>query len=127
MKTLLFKYTLIALLVVPVMANANNGDLKGKYSKEKTIKKEYDVNSNALLKISNSYGNLTLSSWNEDRVVIEVHIKTSGNNESKVQEKLDKITVDFEASSDMVSAKTIYNKDKGSWGWNWGKSNNVNM
>ncbi|MGB5229077.1 MAG: hypothetical protein WBN55_12500 [Eudoraea sp.] len=127
MKTLLFKYTLIALLLVPVMARANNGDLKGKYSKEKTIKKEYDVNSDALLKISNSYGNLTLSSWNENRVVIEVHIKTSGNNESKVQEKLDKITVDFEASSDMVSAKTIYNKDKGSWGWNWGKSNNVNM
>lgn len=126
MKTLLFKYLLIALLIVPVTGQASNGKLKGKYTKEKTIKKEFDVNTEALLKVSNSYGNLTLSSWNENRVVIEVHIKTSGNNESKVQEKLDKITVDFEASSDMVSAKTVFNKDKG-WGWNWGKNNSVNM
>ncbi|UCD62407.1 MAG: hypothetical protein JSV59_05295 [Flavobacteriaceae bacterium] len=126
MKTLLFKYLLIALLIVPVAGQASNGKLKGKFTKEKTIKKEFDVNTDALLKVSNSYGNLTLSSWNENRVVIEVHIKTSGNNESKVQEKLDKITVDFEASSDMVSAKTIFNKNK-SWGWNWGKNNSVNM
>jgi hypothetical protein len=127
MKTLLFKYTLIALLVVPVAAQANNGNMKGQYTKEKTIKKEYDVNADALLKVSNSYGNLTLTSWNENRVVIEVHIKTNGNNESKVQQKLDEITVDFDASSTMVTAKTIFNKDKGSWGWNWGKNNNVNM
>jgi hypothetical protein len=126
MKTLLFKYILLALLIVPVAGAASNGKLKGKYTKEKTIKKEFDVNTDALLKVSNSYGNLSLSSWSENRVVIEVHIKTSGNNESKVQEKLDKITVDFDASSDMVSAKTIFNKDK-SWGWNWGKNNNVNM
>jgi hypothetical protein len=126
MKTLLFKYILVALLIVPSTGQASNGNLKGKYTKEKTIKKEFDVNTDALLKVSNSYGNLTLSSWNENRVVIEVHIKTSGNNESKVQEKLDKITVDFDANSDMVSAKTIFNKDKG-WGWNWGKNNNVNM
>jgi hypothetical protein len=111
---------------VPSTGQASNGNLQGKYTKEKTIKKEFDVNTDALLKVSNSYGNLTLSSWNENRVVIEVHIKTSGNNESKVQEKLDKITVDFDANSDMVSAKTIFNKDKG-WGWNWGKNNNVNM
>lgn len=126
MKTLLFKYILLALFIVPVAGLASNGKLKGKYTKEKTIKKEFNVNADALLKVSNSYGNLSLSSWSENRVVIEVHIKTSGNNESKVQEKLDKITVDFDASSDMVSAKTIFNKDK-SWGWNWGKNNNVNM
>ena len=105
---------------------ANDGKLRGKYSKEKTIKKEYNVNSNALLKVNNSYGNLNVISWEENRILIEVHIKTSGNNEEKVQKKLDDITVDFEASNEMVSAKTIFNKNKSSWGWNWGNSN-VNM
>jgi hypothetical protein len=105
----------------------NTGKEKGKYTKEKTIKKEFSVNSDALLKIDNSYGNLNLTSWNEDRVVIEVHIKTNGNNEEKVQRKLEEITVDFEATSSLVSAKTIFDKDKGSWGWNWGKNSNVNM
>lgn len=127
MRTILFKFPLIALLVLPMLLSAGDGKPKGKYTKEKTIKKEFDVNSDALLKISNSYGNLNLTSWNENRVVIEVHIKTNGNNEEKVQKKLDGISVDFDASSSMVSARTIFNNNKSSWGWNWGKSNNVNM
>ena len=123
MKTLLFKYSIILMVVFPTMLSAHNG--KGKYTKEKTIKKEFAVNSDALLKVSNSYGNLNITSWDENRVMIEVHIKTNGNNEEKVQKKLDEITVDFEDSSSMVSAKTIFNKSKSKWGWS--KNNNVNM
>ncbi len=126
MRTILFKYSLIAFFLCPALVLANHGKLKGRYTKEKTIKKEYDVNSDALLKLDNSYGNMNLTSWNENRVVIEVHIKTNGNNEEKVQQKLDQIDVDFDASSSMVSAKTIFNKERGRWGW-WGKNNNVNM
>ncbi|HMB62904.1 MAG TPA: hypothetical protein VKN36_07515 [Eudoraea sp.] len=127
MRTLLFKYILLFLLASPGLLMANNGNLKGKYTKEKTIKKDFNVNSDALLKVSNSYGNLNITSWSENRVVIEVHIQTNGNNEEKVQQKLDEITVDFDANSSMVSARTIFNKNKSSWGWNWGKNNNVNM
>jgi len=128
MKTLLYKCTAALLFcALPLTLQANNGKMKGKYTKEKTIKKEYNVNSDALLKVNNSYGNLNIISWNEDRVLIEVHIKTNGNNEDRVQRKLDNISVDFDADSDMVSAKTIFNDNKGSWGWNWGRNNNVNM
>lgn len=126
MKTLQFKFPLLVLLVLPILLSAGDGKLKGKYTKEKTIKKEYDVNADALLKVSNSYGNLNITSWDEDRVVIEVHIKTNGNNQEKVQRKLDEISVDFEASRSIVSARTIFNKNKSNWGWNWG-NNNVNM
>jgi len=125
MKTTLLKYAVLLLWMVPMVLSANGDPQKGKYTKEKTIKKEYNVNADALLKVSNSYGNVSLSSWNENRVVIEVVIKTNGNNEEKVQKKLDEITVLFDASSSMVSAKTQFNKNKG-WGWNWG-NNNVNM
>lgn len=125
MKTQPFKIALLCLFTLPLALFANDGTLKGKYTKEKTIKKEYEVNADALLKVSNSYGNLNITSWNENRVLIEVTIKTNGNNEEKVQRKLDEITVDFEAVSNMVSAKTIFNSSK-SWGWNWG-NNNVNM
>ncbi len=127
MKTLLFKYTLILLLSAPGLLMANGGILNGRHTKEKKITKEFTVASDALLKVDNSYGNLTLNSWNEDRIVIEVHIKTNGNNEEKVQKRLDEITVDFDASNSMVSAKTNFNKGKSSWGWNWGRKNNVNV
>lgn len=124
--TILYKYVTVLLLTVPMILSAHNGKPKGKHTKEKTIKKEFSVNSDALLKVSNSYGNLNITSWNEDRVMIEVHIKTNGNNEEKVQKKLDQITVDFEASSSIVSAKTIFGNNKNSWGWN-SRNNNVNM
>ncbi len=114
---------MLALLAGLGIGNAH--DFKGKHTKEKTIRKEFKVNADALLKIENSFGNLVLNSWDEDRVVIEVHITTNGSNEEKVQRKLDEITVEFEASADMVSAITRFGKSS-SWGW-WGKNNNVNM
>ncbi len=127
MRTLLFKYAILVLLISPTALIARDGQFKGKYTKEKTIKKEYNVNSDALLKVKNSYGNITLSSWEENRVEIVVHIKTNGNNEEKVQKRLDQIDVEFDASSSMVSAKTNFNKSGNSWGWNWGRKNNVNV
>lgn len=128
MKTLYSKIILIFLLPVFAFANAEIGP-KGKYTKEKSLKKEFSVSSDALLKISNDYGNLDITSWNEDRIVMEIKIKVSGNNEEKVIKKLENIDVEFDASSQLVSAKTIFNKEGNSWwdkltsGWN----NNINM
>lgn len=127
MRTILYKYTLLFLVLAPAAVFANNDKLSGKYTKEKTIKKEFKVNADALLKVNNNYGNLNITSWSENRIVIEVHIKTNGDNQEKVQEKLDEISVDFDANTSMVSARTTYGVQKSNWGWNWGKKNNVNM
>ena len=124
MKTKL--YYLLILLVTSQLTFAGN-EWNGRHTKEKTIKKEYTVNRDALLKISNSYGNINIITYSGNTVSIEVNIKTNGNNLEKVQEKLDEITVDFQASSSMVSAKTIFGKNKsGSW-WSWGRNTTVNM
>ena len=64
MRTLLFKCAILVLFISPTALTAGGGQLKGKYTKEKTIKKEYDVDANALLKVKNSYGNITLNSIN---------------------------------------------------------------
>ncbi|MGY8913922.1 MAG: hypothetical protein ACKVJF_02410 [Flavobacteriales bacterium] len=118
---------IILFLTHPIFSHAHVDPLKGKYTKEKTIKKEFEVNTNALMSIDNSYGNLNITSWNENRIMIEVRIKTNGNNEDKVQKKLDEISVNFEAGKDRVSAKTIFNQNNNNWNWNWGGGNNVNM
>ncbi|MEZ4856171.1 MAG: hypothetical protein R2812_06830 [Gelidibacter sp.] len=124
MKTQLYYKTVFALLLIPTLLLGNNKN--GKYTKEKTIKKEFTVNSNALLKIDNSYGNISIVTYSGNIVTIEVNIQTNGNDTEKVQKKLDDISVDFNASSNEVSAKTIFSKSKSSW-WNWGNNNNVNM
>ena len=107
---------------------SNNINEKGAHTKEKTIKKEFTVNSNATLEIDNSYGNVNIITYAGTKTIIEVTIKTNSNNAEKAQEKLDEITVDFKGSSELVSAKTIFNKNKSKSWWNsWGNNNNVNM
>ncbi|MEP0265700.1 hypothetical protein [Dokdonia sp.] len=118
------KILLFILISIPTIALAYNG-FKGKYTKEKKIKKEYTVNPDARLKIDNSYGNINVVSWNENRILIEVFIKTNGNNEEAVQKKMDEIDVDFEGNASFVSATTKLNKGSRSWWSSW-KDSNVN-
>ena len=114
------------LLLLPAITLANN-NWKGKYTKNKVINKEFKVNNDATLKINNSYGNLDIATWDENRIEIQVSITTNGNNEEKVQKKLEEITVKFSASREWVAAETIFNKNKSNSWWSWSKSNNVNM
>lgn len=126
MKTALLYKIGIALLLMPLSITAHDQNWKGKHTKEKTIHKEFKVNSSATLKVDNSYGNLNVTTWNENRIVIDVTIITNGNDEEKVQKKLDDIDVLFSDSSDEVTATTTFNKRKSKSWWNWG-NNNVNM
>ena len=121
----LLSKTFIVLFLLPALVFANNDPrCKGKYTKTKTINKEYIVNANAELEIDNSYGNVDVVTWNENRTVIEVVITTNGDNEEKVQEKLNNIDIDFSGSASRVVARTIFKDRKNSsWSW-WGKKNN---
>lgn len=113
--------------LLPFIVLANNvGKEKYKYEKEKKIKKEYTVDANALLDIDTKYGNINVTTWNENRVVIDVVIKVSGNNEDKVNKHLKKINVAFSGSRSIVSAHTVIDKKKSSWSWSWGNSGKVN-
>jgi hypothetical protein len=126
MRTQLYKLTLLTFLI-PLFTFANNGEgkLKGKHTKEKTVTKEFSVNSDAILKITNSYGAVHMTSWDKNTVAIEVVIKTSGNSEKKVMERLDKIDIDFNNAGNMVSAKTKFNSGSKAW-WKGNKRNSVN-
>ncbi len=128
MRILLFKHIILTLFVLPLVVKdgPDGGGWKGRYTKEKTIKKEFDVDSDALFKVKNSYGNLNITSWNENKVMIEVHIKTNGNNEDRVEQRLKEINVDFSNSPSLVSAYTRFGDKSDGWRW-WSRRNNVNV
>ncbi len=130
MKTTLYKLLIILALSPSVVFSGTdiNNDLNGKHTKEKKISKKFIVAPNALLKINNSYGNVDISTWNQNTVSIEVIIKTNGNDEQKVKQKLDEINVQFQQTAAGVSAKTHFSKENSSW-WSglFSGSNNVNM
>jgi hypothetical protein len=126
MKIQLYRLTLLTFLL-PLLTFANTGEenFKGKYTKEKTITEEFSVNSDAILKITNSYGAVHLTSWDKNTVAVEVVIKTNGNSEKKVTERLEQIDVEFSNAANMVSAKTKFNSGSKAW-WKRNKRNSVN-
>jgi hypothetical protein len=100
-----FKILLAFIFLIPLLGFSND-DFN--YSKQKTISKAYIVNSDAGINIDNSYGNIFVTTWNEDKIEIIVQIKVSGDSEKWVNQKLDAIDVNFTGLKNMVTAKTIF-------------------
>lgn len=98
---------LILLFIIPFLGFANDD---GYISKQKVVKKTYIVNSDAGIDIDSKYGNISVTTWDEDKIDIEVIIKVSGNNENWVDEKLNSIDIDITALKSMVSASTNIGK-----------------
>ncbi|OIQ38543.1 MAG: hypothetical protein BM563_05785 [Bacteroidetes bacterium MedPE-SWsnd-G1] len=121
MKTLV-KITLL-LLFVPSVVLANN--LKGKYTKTKTINKEFTVNADALVSLSNKYGSIDIKPSNQNKVTLEIIITTSSNSESKAVDRLNSISVNISGSNSSVSAQTKFEK-KSNWNL-FGNNNSSSM
>lgn len=118
----IYKITFLALLI-PFITNANTGDKK--HEKSKRIKKEYTVNSDAKVAIDNRYGDLNITTWDKNRVEIEVIITVKGDDLDEVESKLNSIRIEFNANSSLVQAKTLFREKKSNWSW-WGNSKNTN-
>ena len=120
------KITSYFLLLFTIALFGNNNPcrlLTGKYTKEKKIHKTYNVvNSSASLNIDNKYGDVSIMTYSGSEIIIDIIIKTNGNDEEKVIEKLKQINVEFEGNKDYVEAKTVFNT-RNSYSWmSWFKS-----
>lgn len=99
-----FKH-LFLLLLLPFLVFSNGG--KFTHNKQKNVKITYLVNSDASIDITNSYGNITVITWDENKIDLDVTIKVSGNNENWVNQRLGDINIDINALKSIVSAKTV--------------------
>ena len=118
----IYKIALL-LLLIPSIAFANNDKDGKKHEKSKSISKSFDVNSDATLSISNKYGDINVTSWNQNKIEIDVKITVKGNDLDDVEDRLERIKVDFNSTSSLVEAKTILGS-KSSWNI-WKKSKNI--
>lgn len=117
----IYKITYLFLLI-PFFTSANVGGKKEEKSKK--ITKEYNVSGDAKVAINNKYGDLNIVTWNKNKVEFEITITVKGNVLDDVEERLESIDVEFEASPNYISAKTILEKDQKGWSF-WKKSNNL--
>jgi hypothetical protein len=73
---------------------------------DKKYNKEYKVQGKELLKINNRYGDVTVESWNEMRVVIDVVVKVEHPNADKAEKLLSMIEVYFSENDNTIEART---------------------
>ncbi|PDS26271.1 hypothetical protein B0A77_02885 [Flavobacterium branchiophilum] len=78
----------------------------GPIVKQKSIKKIYFVYPNVDVVINNTYGNISVATWDEDKVELEILIKVLGQNEKWIDQKLDDITINIEALKAKITATT---------------------
>lgn len=115
--------TLILFLLLPLLSF---GNAIKKHEKSKSINKSYSVSQNATLYVSNKYGNINITTWDKNTVEINIKITVKGNDLSHVNDKLNGIKVDFEASKNLVEARTRITKEKSNWSW-WGNSDKTSF
>ena len=119
-----FHKLVIILLLIPTITFGSTNTDKKKHEKSKIIKKSFDVNSDATLSINNKYGDINITTWSKNRIEIDVKITIKGNDLDDVEDQLEKITISFTDSQNLLEARTIFEKNKSSWNF-WKKSKNI--
>ena len=76
-----FKHILISLLLLGSGTKIQSQELT------KKIHKEIEVSKDALIEIDNSHGDLNITSWDQNKVVIDVLITVKGKNSKKKSRK----------------------------------------
>jgi hypothetical protein len=109
MKT--FRFNLLGLLFLATALHLNAAQ-----SNSKEIHREIAVNPDVLVEIKNQFGDLNISSWDENKVVIDVLVTVKGSNQKRIDEKLEEIEIVFNLSPELVSVRTQIEEG---WGFKW--------
>ncbi|WP_438978150.1 hypothetical protein [Polaribacter sp.] len=113
---------IVILFLVPVIANAN--DLKKRHEKSRTVNKGFTITKNGKVNINNKYGDVKITTWNSNKVEIEVTITVKGDDLDNVEERFENIDILFESNANSVSARTTFEKEKKGWSF-WKRNSRV--
>jgi hypothetical protein len=80
-------------------------------SSSKEIKKEFAVNANTRLELSNKYGNVDIVNTNDPKLTIDVNIKVNVRDKDKAQSLLNTVKINISQEGDVVKAETELEDD----------------
>lgn len=82
-------------LLLPIIGFSNNGIGKGKHIEEKRIHKEFKFTEGMLLNIHNSYGNIDLTAWDGNKIIVDILVIVNGKDETEAKQLINKIDVTY--------------------------------
>lgn len=106
MKKLINPYkrlVVLAFALAPLLSMANDGD---NVEKKRTISKTYNVGPDDRLSIENSFGNVTVSTWDKNTIQVDIEIGVNASTEEKAQKMMDEISVSDHQNGSDISFKT---------------------
>ena len=102
---------LIAFALAPFLSMANTGD---NIEKKRTISRSYAVGPDDKLSIENSFGNVTISTWDKNEIRVDIEIGVRANTDERAQRMMDQISVtDHQSGKDIGFKTEIGNMGKG--------------
>lgn len=111
------KFKCLLFLLLPLLAQAHNGATVYK----KTVVKEFKVNNNATLNLSNKYGKIIFHAWNKNEIQATVTITGFGKNDEQAKAIADLVDINTNQSGNTVSFNSVYSPSKNNSGWfSWG-------
>jgi citrate lyase gamma subunit len=102
---------LLAFAVTPLLSSASDGD---NIEKKRSISKTYTVTADDRLSIENSFGNITVTTWDKNEIQVDIEIGVRASTEEKAQRMMDQINVSDNQGGKNIQFKTeIGNMGKG--------------
>lgn len=83
----------------------------GAQSLKKDVHKEFSATNSSELVIDNQFGNITITDWDQDKIVIDVNIEVTGSDQAKAQKIFDRITIVIKEESSKITAITKLGED----------------
>lgn len=127
MKVSIYNKTLLLLLLVVGTAFSNTNATTPFVKKEftKKIERIYDIAADGNVDLNNRYGQVTVKTWDKNKVEVEVVIKVNSRSEESAEETFDRINIEMSNSANNVSVATnIESNSNNSWtSWFGGSSN----
>jgi hypothetical protein len=97
-------FVFFALAVTPILSFARHDGEN--IEKKRTISKTYNVGPEDRLSIDNSFGNVTVATWDKNVIQVDIEIGVRASTDEKAQRMLDEINVTDHQGSQEIQFKT---------------------
>jgi hypothetical protein len=98
----------------------------GKKEFTKKIEKAFTISPDGMVDLNNRYGTVTVKTWDQNRVMVEVIIKVNSKSEDSAKETFDRIKIDISDSPNRVSVATQIEAASSSSWTSWFSSSSCN-
>lgn len=110
-------FSILAISSLMIGGLYSNVFAKDKFTKN--VSKEFVINSDGKVELSNQYGRIDVRSTSSDKVSIDIEFVVHAKNESTAEDIFERINIEFENNKGFVKAKTDISSNKSWWGSSW--------